>query len=213
MAIAVQLADECPQALPQLDVDAGGGLVEHDDRGLVNERLADEHAALHSAGQRAHVGVGFADEVEMVKDLVDPRAVLAHAEIAGLNFQRFAHGEEGVEHQLLRHDAKRAARAAVIGDDVVSQNSRGTAIGACQPRDDRNERCLAGPIGPKQAEELAFGNGQIDARKRLDAAEATRDVDDLDGSGHQPLQLTVPAAFRRRRRSRATSTPRATISA
>jgi hypothetical protein len=48
MTVAIQVADERPQALPQLDVDAGGGLIEHDDRRLVNERLADEHAALHA---------------------------------------------------------------------------------------------------------------------------------------------------------------------
>ena len=60
VAVAVQLADERPQALPQLDVDAGGGLVEHDHRRLVHERLADQHAPLHAARQRAHVGVGLA---------------------------------------------------------------------------------------------------------------------------------------------------------
>src|SRR5438046_8721489 len=113
MAVAVQVADERPQALPQLDVNAGCGLVEHDDRRLVNKRLADKHAALHSAGERTHVHVRFADEVEMVKDLVDPRAVVAQAEIAGLDLQRLAHAEEGIEAELLRHDAERATRAAV----------------------------------------------------------------------------------------------------
>jgi hypothetical protein len=102
-----------------------------------------------------------------------------------LNFQRLTHGEEGIEHELLRHDAERAARAAVIGDDVVSEDSGASAIGVRQPRDDGNERRLARAVRPKQAEELAFGNGQIDAGKRLHAAEATRDVDDLDGSGHR----------------------------
>src|SRR5512132_1798790 len=121
----------------------------------------------------------------MVEELVDPGAVVAQAKIAGLDFQRLAHGEEGIEHELLRNDAERAARAAVIGDDVVSLDSGATAIGACQPRDDRNERRLARAVRPKQSEKLAFGDGQIDARKRLHAAEATRDVNDLDGSGHR----------------------------
>ena len=116
VAVAIELADERPQALPQLDVHARRRLVQHDHRRLVHERLADEHAALHAAGERAHVGVGLRREIEVVQDLVDPRAVVADAEIAGLDRERLAHGEERIEHELLRHDAERAARVAVVGD-------------------------------------------------------------------------------------------------
>ena len=130
-----------------------------------------------------------------MQDLVDPRAVVAQAEVAGLNFQRLAHGEEWIEHELLRDDTQDAARVAVIGDNVVPQNSRGATIGARESRDDRNERCLARAVRPQQAEELAFGNRQIDARKRLHAAEATRDVDDLDGSGHRGVETYGSSSF------------------
>ena len=58
--VAIELADECPQALPQLDVDARRRLVQHDHRRLVHQRLADQHAPLHAARQRAHVGVRLA---------------------------------------------------------------------------------------------------------------------------------------------------------
>ncbi len=89
VAVAIQLADERPEALPELDVDTRGRLVEHDHRRLVDERLADQHAALHAARERAHVGVRLRHEVEMVEDLVDPAAVVANAEVAGLDLRGF----------------------------------------------------------------------------------------------------------------------------
>ena len=76
VTVGVELADEGPQVLPQLDVDARGRLVEHDHRRPVHQRLRDQHATLHAAGQRAHVGVGLRGEVEVVQDLVDPVVVL-----------------------------------------------------------------------------------------------------------------------------------------
>ena len=60
-------ADELPQPLAQLDVDAGGRLVEHDHRRPVHQRLRHQHAPLHAAGERAHVGVGLGREVEVMR--------------------------------------------------------------------------------------------------------------------------------------------------
>src|SRR5437764_11535210 len=104
--VAVQLPDEGPQALPQLDIDAGSRLIQHDHRWLVDQRLTDEYAALHAAGERAHVGVGACGEVEVMQDLVDPGVVVADAEITGLYLERLAHRKERIENQLLRYDAQ-----------------------------------------------------------------------------------------------------------
>src|SRR4030095_14992607 len=54
-------------------------------RRLMHERLADEHAPLHAAGERAHVGVGLGREVEMMQDFIDPFALIAQSEIAPLD--------------------------------------------------------------------------------------------------------------------------------
>ena len=47
-----QRAHDLPHVLAQLDVDAGGRLVEEQDLRLVRQRLGDQHAALHAARQR-----------------------------------------------------------------------------------------------------------------------------------------------------------------
>ncbi len=49
---ARSVAHHVPHVLAQLDVDAGGRLVEKQDLRLVRQRLGDHHAALHAAGQR-----------------------------------------------------------------------------------------------------------------------------------------------------------------
>ena len=49
-------------------------------------------------------------EIQVLDDLVDPGVVVAQTEVARLDPQRFAHGEERIEDELLRHDAERAAR-------------------------------------------------------------------------------------------------------
>jgi len=49
MPVAVELADKSPQALAQLHIDTGSGLVEHDHRRFVHQGLRDQHAALHAA--------------------------------------------------------------------------------------------------------------------------------------------------------------------
>ena len=186
----LSLRMNCPQALPQLDVDAGGRLVEHDHRRLVHERLADQHAPLHAARQRAHVGVGLRREVEVMQDLVDPVVVVAQAEVAGLDAQRLAHREERIEHELLRHDAERAARVAVVGDDVVAQDAHRAAVGARQAGEDRDQRRLAGAVRTEQAEELARARpsrstpASACTRPKRRATSATSTAAGIGGPGH-----------------------------
>ena len=106
-------------------------------------------------------------------------------EIPGLDAQRLAHGEERVEHELLRDDPERAPRGAIVGDDIVAEDPRRAAIGAGQPGQDRDQRRLAGAVRAEQAEELALPDDEVDARERLHRAETAGDIDRFDGvRGH-----------------------------
>jgi hypothetical protein len=168
VALPVQAGDELPQRLAQLHVDAGGGLVQHDDRRAVHQRLGDKHAALHAAGQLAHVGVGLVGQAQVVQQLVDPVVVALHAEVAALDAQRFAHAEEGVEHQLLRHDAQRLAGGRVVVDDIVAHHAHAAFGGAGQAGQHADQRRLAGTVGAEQAEELTAMDVEADAVQCLD---------------------------------------------
>ena len=70
----------------------------------------------------------------------------------GLQRQRFTHREERIEDQLLRHDAKVAARFAIVADRVKTHDPGDTAIGAGEPGEDADQRGLAGAIRPQQRE-------------------------------------------------------------
>jgi hypothetical protein len=104
------------------------------------------------------------------QQLVDPGVVALHAEVAALDAQRLAHAEEGVEHQLLRHDAQRAARRGVVGHHVVAHHVARPLGGAGQAGQDRDERGLAGAVGAQQAEELAGLDVEAHAVQRLEGA-------------------------------------------
>ena len=55
-AALAQPAHQLPHVAAQLDVDAGGRLVEEQDLGLVRQRLGDHHAPLHAARERHDLG-------------------------------------------------------------------------------------------------------------------------------------------------------------
>ena len=66
-----QRAHHLPHVLAQLDVDAGGRLVEEQDARLVRQRLGDQHAALHAAGQRHDLAVLLVPQRELLQHLLD----------------------------------------------------------------------------------------------------------------------------------------------
>ena len=183
VAVAIQLADERPQALPQLDVDARRGLVQHDHRRLVHQRLADQHAALHAARQRAHVGVGLRREVEVVQDLVDPRAV-ARACRNSRTGSRASRARE-------KNGSNTSSCGTTPSAAARSRGSRRRRRGRARARVPRSARVrparieisvvLPAPFGPSRPKNSPSLDGEVDAGQRLHAAEAAGDVVDFDG--------------------------------
>src|SRR5688572_10949913 len=185
MAVPDQAPDEVPQRLPQLDVHAGGRLVEHDDGRLVHERLPDEHAPLHAAGEATHVGVRFVGEIEVVKHLFDPGAVVTDTEVSRLNRQRLTHSEKRVEYQFLGHHAESAPGLPVTLDHVMTHDACGAAGRDAEPREYADEGGLARPVRPEQAEEITLRNAQTDARQGLQRTIALDEPLDLDRGNHR----------------------------
>ena len=195
VAFPVELGDELPQRLAQLDVDTGGRLVQHDDRRSMNQRLGDQHPALHATRQLPHVGVGLVGEPETVEQLVDPRvvgaAVDAHAKVAALDLQGFAHAEKRIEHQLLRHDAQTAPRSREIADDIVAEHGDGARGGSGEAGHDADQRRLARPVGAQQSEEFAGLDVEAHLVERLHAASRTAVALAHALEGHRRLGLAA----------------------
>ena len=147
VALLVEPCNELPQVLAQLHIHTGSGLIEHDHRRLVHQRLGHQHAALHAPRELAHVGVGLVGQAQAVEQLVNPCIVVADAEVARLKAQRLAHIEKRVEHQLLRHHAEFAPGLRIVDLDIAAQHLDPPGSGAGQAGEYGDQGGLARTIG------------------------------------------------------------------
>src|SRR5262249_49634344 len=136
-------------------------------------------------------------EIEMLHHLVDPGVVRADAEVARLQPQRLAHGEKGIEHQLLRHHAEQAPGAAVVPRHVGAQGARRSGVGPGEAGDHVDERRLAGAVGPEQPEEFALLDGEAHAGERPQRAEALLQVRDLDRFQRGAVGMSSSTPYKR----------------
>src|SRR5262249_41880646 len=121
-------------------------------------------------------------------------AVVADAEIARLEGQRFAYREKRIEHQFLRHHAERAPRCTIVVDHVKSHDPGGTARGEDQAGEDIDQRRLAGAIRAEAAEEFARVDLQTYFVERRERAIALGGALYLNG-GNQGTYLTCRCAY------------------
>ena len=119
---AIQLPHIVPKALAQLDIDAGGGLVQDQHRRRMDQGLADQQAPPHAAGQGAGIGAGLIGQVDQIQNFGGATFRWRHTEQAGLQLQGFARGEEGIDVQFLRHHPDGGARLTWRGVDVDAPN-------------------------------------------------------------------------------------------
>ena len=161
-ALLVQAADVAPQLLAQLDVDAGGGLVEDDQARLVQQGAGEQQAALHAARELGGAGVALGAQVEDVDHLVGAllgRGLL-HAVVAAVVDERLAHGQEAVQVRLLLGDADLAAGLHAVRRQ--SEHERLALGDPDQVADGADQRGLAGAVGPEQTEEAAGGHLEVE---------------------------------------------------
>ena len=156
-----------PELQAQLDIDPGGGLVEHQDRRVVDHGLGHHEAPSHAAGEGAGIGVRLVAQAEGGQDLVGAPLARRHAIEPCLQLQELARGEEGVDVELLGHDPDGRARLARVFVDVVAPDG-GLAAGLVdQARQDVDQGRLAGPVGAEQAEQGAARDFQIHVDQRV----------------------------------------------
>ena len=167
-ALRLERAHELPHVLSQHDVDACGGLIEKEDLRLVRQRLRDEQAALHPAGERDDLAVFLVPQRQILEHLFEVRGIGPLAEQPATERHRSPHGFEGVGRQLLRHEADHRARGTVVGDDVVTVYRNGSVGRIDDPADGADEGRLSRAVGAQQREDLAAANVQVYFLERLE---------------------------------------------
>ena len=148
--------------LAQFDIDAGGRLVEHQDRRRVDHGLGHHQPASHAAGQGPGIGIGLVGKAQGPEDRIGLPLGRRHAVEPGMELEQLARREEGVDVQLLGHHADGGARLPRLAVDVEAPDL-GVAAGLDdQAREDVDQRRLAGAVGPKKAEQGAARHIEID---------------------------------------------------
>src|SRR5260364_217963 len=96
----------------------------------VHQRLRNQYAPFHTAGERAHICIRFVRKTEVGEYLIDPIVFAQQAIVTGLDAQGLPHRKKRVKHQFLRYNAEHAARGAKVRKGIAPANPDPAAIGA-----------------------------------------------------------------------------------
>jgi hypothetical protein len=202
LALREQLPQTLPDEVPRLRVEAGRGLVEKDEIGIVDERARERQPPLHAARQRLDAGRGARAEARELEQGGNARADfgLAQSEVAAVHQQVLFHGEVGIKIVRLRHDADAAPRFPGLRRNRQPEHLDLAAVGVDQPEAQAQRRRLARAIGPEEAEAFPRFEREVDAGDHLVLAVA---LAQSRGTQMQGISSVHPALHRSRLRRRA----------
>ena len=151
-----QLEDDVAHLALGNRVEAGSGLVQQKNLGVVHERLSNAHALEHAAGvfaQAAPPGMCHADQLQEFPDALIEDASL-QAEEAPVEPEELLGGEEVVEVGAVWD------KGEVIFDrcvpDLLAEDPGPAGGGEDQPQENLDGGGLPGPVGAEESEDLAF---------------------------------------------------------
>ena len=194
-AAGAQPPHERPHVAPELDVHAGGRLVEEQNLRLVRQRLGDHHPALHPPGERHDPASALVPKRQLAQHLLDVGRVGGAPKEPAAEADRRPDRLERVGGQLLRDEADPEARRAVVAHDVVAVRRHRAARRRDDAADDVDERRLAGAVRPEQREDLPLADLEIDLLERHEARGVGlgQPLDRDDRFHHAPPE--IPRAF------------------
>jgi hypothetical protein len=205
------------QALAQIEVEAGEGLVEQQQAGFGRQRARQRHALLLAAGQLMRIGAPFMrTQADQRQHCARAFAALAPRQPVQAELHVVERGQVRQQRQVLEHhaDAARFRRQACAGGGqqaLVAEDAAGQH--RLEAGDGAQQRGLARAGGAQQAGDLAARDGEADVRDQRPAA--MPDAHALKPQLHDPPpgSAATPAAGRRSRcpapaRRRARARPR-----
>src|SRR5262245_26123577 len=177
-----------PELAPALRVDAGGGLVEDEELGLVDRGDGEREALLPAPGEGRRPRLRVA--LEPIAAERGPDALAAagagEAEDARREVQVLAHREVLVEREALRHVADGRAQALALARHGAAEHARGARARAEEPEQHPHESRLSGAVRAEAAEDLAAVHLEIEGVHRDELPEAARELAGLDHDRRVP---------------------------
>ena len=164
--------DELPELAPRERIHAGGGLVEHEQLRVVDQRAAEAELLLHAARELPGRALAEARQTGGREQLVDLRLALGARvpEQAAEEVDVLEHRERRVEvlAEPLRHvgDPIRDLRAEGALAEVAAQHLDGSGLDRARAGHEAEQRRLADAVGPDQPRHAAGRDLEVDAVER-----------------------------------------------
>ena len=179
-ALITQLPQHLPDGGTAFDVEAHGGLIQHQHLGTVQQAGGQVEAPTHAPGIGAAAAVDPALHPQQADQLMDPPIALIAGQViqVALQGQQLPAAENFVQRHLLGHVTQALADSSGIGEGIQTRHPHHTAAGGQQGGQDPQRGGLAGPVGSKQAIQAARRHRQIQALQGL----------------HRPVALAVTLA-------------------
>lgn len=151
-------------------VNAGGGFVEEEEVGVVEEGLGQADALEHAFGVGAEASVSSGAEIDEIEELLDAggEAWAGHAGEAAVVVEDFASGEEVGEIRVFREEAE--AVAGGHGAGGVAEDGGGAAGGGGKAEEEFHGGAFAGAVGAEEAEDLAGLDREMEVFEGEEAA-------------------------------------------
>jgi len=170
--IATQTLDQLAHLADLGRVEPDGGLVQHDDLRVVHQRLGQAHPLAVALRQLGDEAVAHALQPAAADDPFqhDRQVGFGYALDPGHELQVFAHGELGVERDVLGQIADLALHRHRLLEHVEAAHPAGAPRGGHVTGQDAHGRGLAGAVWPEEPQDLAALDREADV---LDGFECT----------------------------------------
>lgn len=167
-----QPGDLLPHRRTGLRVESGGGFVEEEHLGTVDQAERHVEASLHPSGVPLDLAVARVGEVEAVQQFVGAalHGRAPHPVQPALEQEVLPAGGDRVGAGLLGDHADGSADPVGVAQDVVSGDGRGAGVGAGQGGEDLDGGGLPGTVGAEQSEDRAGLDAEVHAAQGGDIA-------------------------------------------
>ena len=196
---ATKLFDDVVDFAADLRVEAGGGLIEEEDFGVVDEGHGEGEALFLAAGQLGVEGVALFVEAEALEELFGVAMAVVEA---GEEFEGFHDAELVGKRGGLEGGTDFVAEAVGIALGIEAADGNFAGVEGAEAFEDFDGGGLAGAVGAKEAEDFAFVDLKADAADGFDVTVAFDQIfDRQNGCRHrfwnkeftanEPLALAV----------------------
>ena len=176
-SLLLQRADDVADLLGVLRIEAGRRLVEQDHFGIAQEGLRDAHALLHAVRQRVDAAIAVFGQADLRERLVDFAlgSLLVHAVEQTEEHELLEDRHVALERGVLRQDRHAPLQVRDVRD-VAAEHGDRAFVRAQEPGDEREQRGLAGAVGPEQAEDRSARHVKRNAVERARRTKALAQI-------------------------------------